>query len=148
MNSTDHQFVLQSLTERGIEITPTGDGNLRIEPAELLTDELRALVKANKLELIKALSANGYNCERVAKALMWKMTLRSGTEEFRTFSSAVSLGEALAMTPNAVDGAINQGCLSCKRFCHPKLQGKPFCDADLVTPDLGASCESYEGNSD
>lgn len=49
--------VLARLAAEGIRLSPLPDGRLWVEPAELLTDELRGLIRAHRADLIAAIDA-------------------------------------------------------------------------------------------
>ena len=155
MNTIDHETVLQKLTDRGIEITATPDGHLRLEPSDLLTDELRSLVRTNKAALISRLRDSEIVSKRELIASMWRLSLRSGGLVEKTFCPPVGEAQAIAETYDAVSGQVNQSCETCKYFCRPSPQGRPFCTVESLQTghekrrqlptDGGSACQDFEG---
>ena len=47
MNLTDHKHVLQMLKGMGLILTPLGNGDIKVDHAELLTPELRKIIKTH-----------------------------------------------------------------------------------------------------
>lgn len=50
--------ILSLLAAHGLTVRPRSDGNLEVWPRSALTDELRALIKAHKAELLEALAGD------------------------------------------------------------------------------------------
>jgi hypothetical protein len=48
--------ILGLLAAKGLTIRPRPDGNLEVSPRSLLTEELRALIRSNKSELLEELA--------------------------------------------------------------------------------------------